>query len=556
MPIQNGVIGTDGKYPIVDDEPLWRMWSINQIWKGTVGENRYVPKVKDWVVDPDIGDTWIVDHIDPVSLIPTLRPIFFKQPDGGLTSRDILIGSGPGSPSETYRAYLNDSVFPHTLSIDSALHVYGTMSSYCRIFLGTDTSEETGKIISKVYDASGNFISDMVPLELAALDSHTNYAVKAIKRCHVTEKFPTGELITVVIYADDGHVVYKRPLLIENTDTIADAFSTTKYISDISLESIWLSSNTADLIEYPLNIPMNSLNMVGRVLYSDGSVAEYPVGGPKFTMLGLDGRLSSIIGQPADLVLRYTLGQNEIAYASTGENGRYITKPFKIITVNPNNSIAVKLFVYPEWKSPELGYHLRWFLLNLERNVKFEVTGMVNLAENTGPFDPKLYDYVQKKAVTINLRDVSGSFIPYIHTQVVEIVLKGPPSADAMPSWTVVSEASEANPVYGTGVYAKREGLGISIKGSFESLDDWLEGFYWNTLPLHNPHSENKAPRPTHFVVSYGAEEREFPITDWETVISYPVPPSIGSNVYIRFIRRTATNDMQLAYAAAMVKSF
>ena len=32
----DNIIGTDGRYPIEDSEPLWRIWSLAQIWDGGV----------------------------------------------------------------------------------------------------------------------------------------------------------------------------------------------------------------------------------------------------------------------------------------------------------------------------------------------------------------------------------------------------------------------------------------------------------------------------------------------------------------------------------------
>lgn len=550
----NVVGSVDGVVPIYDPEGLWRIWDINVVWQGEYGSNRFVPRQNDYVIDPMTFETWIVDHLDPVTLVPTLRSIKPAGMNYSLSEDDVLFGVGPGSDAETYRAYLNDSVYPHTLAVDQRLKIHGTMSSYAKIFLGSDTSEARGEVISKVYDASGNFISTSVPLELVALDSHVNYAVKSVKRCHITRKIPNNERITVVIYADDGHVVSKRQLLIENTDTITDVNTGTKYITEISLESIWLSPTVADQLDYPLNIPMDALNMVGVVHYSDGTKLKLPVDGGKFAMLGLQGRLSSIIGQPHELVLRYLMSPGEIAYASTGVNGKYITKPFRIVTTNPNNSIAVKLFGYPFWEGEAFGYRMRWWLLNLTRNIRFEVTNHVKFAENTGPYDPKLYGYLQRKAVSINLRDVSGSFIPFIHTQVVDIVLNEPPTNALQAAWTVTTESNENYPRFGVQVYGLKTNNLVNFKAGHETFNDWLKAYYRDTLPMVNALQENEAPSPTHFIVTYGSDQTEWSISQWDQDLNISANVNVGTTALIRFIRRTASGDLQLSYAAAMIK--
>lgn len=547
------VLGTDNVSPLYDPEGLWKIWALPEVWMGLEGRGRWVPKLKDYVVDPDTFETWIVDHLDPISLVPTLRAIKPYGMNYTLSEDDVLFGVGPGPDAETYRAYLNDSVFPHTLDVDNRLKINGTMAGYAKIFLGSDVSG-TGVVLSKVYDNSGNFISTNVGLELVAIDSHTNYAVKSVKRCNVTQKIPNNERITVVLYSADGHVVSKRQLLIENTDTIADVAAGTKYVTEISLESIWLSPTIADQLDYPLNIPMDALNLVGVVHYSDGSVMKLPVDGGKFAMYGLEGRLSSIIGQPHDLVLRYQLSAEELAYASTGVNSRMITKPYRIVTVNPNDSVAVKLFGYPFWESESFGYRMRWWLLNMARNVRFEVTPFVKFAENTGPYEPKLYGYAQRKAVTINLREVSGSFIPFVHTQVVSIVLNGAPTDAPEPAWLMATEASDSQPRFGSKVYGLKVGALVNFKAGHASLAEWLQSYYRETFPLVNGLNENQAPEPSHFLVTYGDTTTEWSVSQWDQDLSLAANVVKGETVVIRFIKRGAGGDLQLAYAAAMIK--
>lgn len=550
-----GVIGTDGLYPLIEDEPLWRMWSLSQIYTGQHGGDRYVPKVKDWVCDPDTGEVWVVDHLDPVSLIPTLRPIDFSKISGSFDQINSIVATGPGAPSDVYRLYCNTEVYPHTIQVDAAVYVRGQGASYFKIFSGFDTNETTGTVISKRYDASNNFIGNAIPLDLAEIDTHTNYFTKSFTRAHCTETLENDEVVTVVIYADDGHVLYKRQLLVEITNTISDAHAGVKYISDISIESTWLSATATDTIEFPLNIPMNALNIYGVVLYSDGSTVRYPVNGDKFSMLGLDGYLSSIPGHPADLVLRYALGASEQAYSSAGANSRYITKPYKIRTTNENRSIAVKLYGYPSYVSQELGYRMRWFLLNAERNVHFDVTPLVHFSENTGAFEPKLWGVVQRKSVSINLAEVSASFFPFVHTQLVDIVLYAPPTNDMSNAWEVSTVASDTNLRFGVGLYGRVSGTSVNLSSGFTSQAEWLDNFYRRTYPLVDENAEAEAPDPTHFVIEYNGVEVEYPVSQWDQSLSVSnTAVQYGKLLSIRFIKKTANTTLHLSYAAVLLK--
>lgn len=546
-------VGTDGVAPLYAPDDVWKMWNIDEIWQGinSVGRNRYVPKVNDYVVRPSTFETWIVDELDPVTLKPTLRTIRPAGMNYDLTEDDILFGVGPGPDSQTYRAYVNTTVSPHTLQVEARLYINGSQSSYAKIFMGSDTSE-SGEVISKVYDASGNFVSVNVPLELVEEDSHTNYFKKCVRRCFTTKPLKSGEVVTVVCYADDGHVVSRRQLLVEITDTIQDLSSSLKYITDIGLESIWLSKTVPNQLNYPLNITLDAFNMLGVVTYSDGTKLKLPVNGNKFSMFGLDSLVPSIIGQNEDLVLRYALSQGEVAYSAAGANGKYITKPYKIKVIDPNNSIAVKLFGYPFWDSASQSYRIRWWLTNLARNVVYEVTPFVHFSDDTGPFEPSLYDYLQRKRVYINLRDVSGAFIPYNHVQVVDFVLDGSPSQNTVADWTVGTDAGATR--FGNNVYGVKSGAQVNFGAGHSTLEEWLNDYYFNTRPLVNTLTEVAAPTPTHFIVNYNGTVTEWSVSNWNTDLAIAANVVTPATVSIRFIKRTSSGDLQLAVAAAPIK--
>lgn len=549
------IVGTDGQVPVYSPEGLWQIWSINQIWRGTIGENRFVPKVDDYVIDPATFTTWIVESLDNVTLVPTLREIRPANMSFSLTETDVLFGVGPGTQSDTYRVYIDQSVTPHILAVDIRLKVAGTMASYCKLFKGSDVSAQ-GHVISKVYDSNGNFISENVPLELAAIDSHVNYSIKTISVCHCTEDLLDGEVVTAVIYNDQGHVVSKRQLLAENTSFIRSINISQKYISHIAIESAFLSPTEDHVIRFPLNIPINALNLMGIVHYSNGDQLRLPVDGSKFRMFGLEQYVSSIVGQQIDLVLSYGLSPDEISYAGVTGDGHYVTEPYQLVTVNPNNSYSVKLFGYPFWIDEANGYQMRWWLFNLDRNVFFEVTPHVRFAENTGSFNPKGYGYLQRKSITLNLRDVSGAFQSFIHTQLVDIELRSPPdNSPSQTAWTIAHESVSTRPSFGLGLYCKRNASNlIDISSDIPDFTEWNEKMYLQTYPLLDRTSELSVPVPTHFVIGVNGIESEFAISQWGQQLLISQDPAEFSTITVRFIKRTSSGDLQLALAALIVK--
>ncbi len=553
-----GVVGNDGVVPVYNPDGRWQLWSINDIWRGETGpgRNRYVPNLGDYVIDPETSITYIVERIDAVTLEPTLREKRLITEGSSLSESNIMFGVGVGDQSSTYRVYLDTSVTPYVMAVDARLKIPGTASSYMKIFKGTALGND-GEVVSKIYDNSGNFISQNIPLEIVAIDSHTNYSIKAPKVCYCTTAMEDGEIATLIAYSPEGHVTFKKQVMVENTSFIRDVNASTKYITHIGLKSPFLSKMETNTINFPLNIPTNSLNLTGVVYYSDGTALELPVDGTKFRMIGLEQYVSSIVGQEMKLVLSYTLSPGEVAYAGVSVgNQKYINEPYSMITTDQNTSYTVKLYGYPEWVSASTGYRLKWFLFNLDRNVAFDVTDKVRFAESTGTFDSFSDGYSQRRSVYLNLRDVSAVFKPFVHTQLAEVMLRTPPDNLETP-WTVQQESATEQLPYGTNTTARIHATlknVINLNAGATTKAEWLDKVYKKTYPLVDSITRIPAPEPTHFILTYGTHTSEHPISDWNQDITLSKDAAVRGTVFIKFIRRTTITELQLSMAAMMLK--
>lgn len=550
------VVGTDGHVPIYDPEARWTIWSIYQIWLGGAGLGKFVPKVNDYVIDPATYTMQIVLSLDPITLVPNMRPIRPGNLSYIVNELDILVGVGPGTMADVYRVYLDTTSIPHTLAVDTQLKVYGSLTKYCRLFRGSDLSP-TGTVVSQVYDAGNNLLGDLINLELVGYNSHDNYAIKAVPPCKTMAQMPDGEIVTAVFYDDDGHVVSRRQLIVNNTSFIRQAFDEQKYITNISLECPFMSETIDHEIEFPLNVPLNALNLIGVVHYNDGSTLRLPVDGSKFRVIGLDHYVSTIVGQKIQLVLSYTLADNEATYGAVTSDGKYITRPFSLITVEPNNAYTVKVFGYPEWLNIHEGYRMRWFLLNLDRNLFADVTPHVNFTENTGVFNPTGYGYIQRKAITLALNEVSGAYRHFIHTQLLDIILRGIPDTYDT-AWEVTNEAVETHSVYGHQLKAQKVPLlpnRFTIHSGINSLDEWLTRVYRHTYPLMNSQIETSIPTPTHFEVFYNTHIQRYPISDWNKQLSLPIEIPLLKTIYIKFLKQTGSGDLILSVAGMVMKT-
>jgi hypothetical protein len=549
-----GICGLDGYVPTYDPDGIWRIWALMDIYMGNQGENKHVPKLNDFVMNTETLQLYKVTSIDILTLIPTLIPIYLNSySSSDMSSNDILYGVGPGTQADTYRCYLDTSVMPHVLAVDARLRVGGSMSSYAKIFLGTDLSS-SGKVISRLYNANGQLLSESIPLELAAIDSHENHTIKVVTPCYTNFEMPNGELVTVVIYNDEGHVISKRQLLIENTSFIRSVNNTVKYITNIQLVSPFISPTMPNIILYPLNVPISALNPKARVWYSDGSYNEYPVDGIKFTILGLNTYVSGIIGQEYDIILKYILGPDEVAIGTTALNNA-ITAPYIIRTIDPNYSYSAKLFAYPTWDKTSLEYNLRWWLYTLDRRMVYEVTGLVNFSTATGPYKPKLFGQTQNKNVYINLKTVSPSFKPYNHVQNIEITLLHVPGVNSA-SWLVDMEPDQNQTAYGAGLLAKRSNTdtkSFTIDCGINTLDAWLQKVYYETHPLIDSSKETSAIVPTHMRLKTDGVNIDTQVSYFKNTFTGSVAIPQYSLLTIEFYKRTNIDNIELSIGAMMI---
>ncbi len=551
------ILGVNGKVLVRDPDSTWQLWALQEIYRGTVDSGKYVPKVNDFVVDYTSGETWRVIDLDETTWIPTLASIRLIGEGKDIDEYDVILGQGPGSVYDTHRAYLDTSVRPFALALEHRNYIHGTMAKYAKIFRGSVAEEGDYRVISMFFDPSGNFLGDSIPLELAYVPNAQNHATYSIPPCRTSEDMPNGEVVTVVVYSDTGHVVSKNKYIVERTSYVRAVQSSVKYITHIGLESQYVSNTDPNLIELPVNLTLNSINLLGVVYYSDGSVVKLPVDGTRFKVFGLDNFVSTVVGQELPVVITYTLSSNESAYGTSVGATHHLSNTYTLKTLKADNQYAVKLFGYPVWVNSVEGYRLEWYMYNLDRKRSYNVTPFVKVNNNGPLFQPTLYGVTQRLSVNINLQQVSGSFANYIHTQTIDITLRNQ-GTEAPTNWTVGFDPGQ-NPPFGMNNQAKLTFVNQNLKYLDVSLDaenkeDWLERIYYNTKPLVNPNTEVDPPIPDYFILVSGTQEVEVPINEWKNAITVSFMISNLDTLFIKFIKRTVDTDIQLSIAALPVR--
>jgi hypothetical protein len=556
------VVGVDNVSPVYNPSSRWQVWNMNELYLGQTGEGKYVPKVGDEVHELT-GSTitrFIVMDIHPETLIPRFHQEKANLVTSSFTEDDILFGVGPGTQSDTYRVYLDRSVAPYRLAVDARLKVGGSMVSTCKLFKGANVSDD-GVVVSGVYNPNGQLVSENVPLELVAFETLTNHAIKVVMPCHTTADLLNGELVTAVFYDSLGFVVSKRQLLLENTAFIRSTDASRRYVVGITLETPFLSAVGSRSIQYPLNIPLNALNLIGVVNYNDGSSNRLAVDGTRFSVAGLDAYAATIIGQKSKLVLKYSLGVNEVAYGAYVGSDKHISEVYDITTTNMNGSYAVQLYGYPVWVDMVSGYRLEWFLYSLDRNIAFNVTPHVRINAARGVYDAKAYGVKQTLSVSVNLKDVNGTYKSFIHVQYVDVLLNKPglerPDLDGIPNWNMSVVSGQSVP-YGQGVYATYHRqtanlFHVKLDANTSDRAMWLEKVYLPTAPLFDSYRETRAPMPTHFTLVAGGVSTTYSINDWNVELTLNQSLANNSSVYLKFFQRTSDTDLHLSIAGMQI---
>jgi len=548
-----GVVGTDNVQPIYNPSALWQEWNINDIYLGGVGANKHVPKIGDVVVTIAGAQITrqIVTDINPTTLVPTLHEELQGALSGDMPDVDLLLSVSVPRYSDTYRMLIDKSVQPHRILVDERCRIGVVNATGVKIYRGSDISS-SGQVISQTYDASGNYTGDTLGLSTLAMENLSNIAIKSVAEGYTTANLQNNELVTAVVYAANSSVVSYRQLLVENTSYIKPVGAPTKSIVGITLESPFLSTTDQGLIEVPYNLPVASLDMVGVVHYSNGDSVRYPADGVKFTLYGLDEYVSTQSGQILYPVLKYTLDSTERSIVSAAADGKSITKAYRIKTLSADGTYGVKLYPYPVWVDFVNGWRLRWFLLNLSRNIWYDVTSHVIINADYAPYNPIAYGQVQTLSVSVNMSAVNGIYQPYIHTQTVEIVLARQ-GTERLTPWMIGFTANQ-NPRYGEGVYASAKFINTAryeVRVDFAQATQtaWLDKLYYQTKPLYNTSTESTAPAPTHFALMIDTVETIYAISQWNQALTINRNLTNGATVYVRFMRQLGQEMLQLSVA-------
>lgn len=539
-------------------------WRIEHIYQGEDAANfataNRIPNVGDIVIDTTNGTPrWLeVQFVDETTHIPILAELNAHSSKNGVSKELQVLGVGPGYQSETWRLFLDTSVVPHIILPDSRLHVKGKENTKYKVFLGTDTSATSGKVISMNFNTNGELISEDIPLELVAFASSdtvdTNVAVKVPRKGFTTTNMQNGEVVTLVTYSDEGIATSYNTLLVHNTALDRSIEQSTKYVTTIAIDSPFLDKTENNTLIFPMNIPRDALAMMGVISYSDGTSKRVPIDGRRLVLSGLDDYVPMKKDQNINLVLTYHLPDGEMSLNSSVGNKRFIAVKYFGRTLQVDGSYSVNLFPIPTYVNATYGWKMRYLLYTLDRDVVYDVTNLVEGGANTEPLNPLLYNETQQITVSLDLQKVDPRLKRFIHVQSYRVAFMGTPGIGTQTAWHITYEKDQ-EPKYGANMICKAvhdRGLAkwrLDISCGSKTLDEWLDRIYYRTMPLLDKYSEIKPPRPTHFTVTLGTLKQSYPLRAWNQVLEFASGATDGTGVIVQFTRLDGGQQYQLAAA-------
>lgn len=548
------IVGTDGYPPIVDETQVWRRWALHDIFLGQEGNNKYVPKVNDFVEDINTLIVYRVNSIDATTLVPDLVQLS-KSTTNDLTTTEMgrFFAGGTLATPCARQIFYDDSVIRPTLTVPAQFHIQGSLPHHAIAFKGT-IAGAGGTPISVRYDSSFNPISNAIPLEPILQQDpnlHTQWFLPPFYTSHRLEE---GEMILILVYDDKGGVLSRTNFIVEKSALLRDVSDADKFISAISLESFYIDSSDETNLLIPENILKDSINLMGKVFYTDGSTMTYPVDGNKFELLYLDRASESTVTSKGTLVLKYYLANNEKSVHVVNNNNRYfITRSYQYTIIERDGSYSVKLYPVPRWVNDNIGWQLDWYLFTLDRNQFYNVTNSVYINRNspTQQLNGKLYGPTQQLNVSIDLGTINNSFRQYVHPQQVDIRFLRNAADQTDDRWEIGFEAYQ-NPAYGKGLHLLVKSIAtnsnvINIANSCTTLDDFLNKVYYPTLPQYRTNREPNAPKPNMFKIILGDNSIEFPIRKWNEDLTIPFDiPATATPIILWYIN-TTDNDLYLS---------
>lgn len=542
---------------VVDTNLEHRVWHMSQIYlsENDAGQSKSYAKVGD-IVQEVVGDeirSYVVATVDSATNVPTLKPLTGVVDTNASTMSELLFGTGPGMKAECFRCFIDQSVNPYSLTVDPSLNAYGSTSKYVKIFLGANTEANTGIVVSQYNDpATGNIVEN---IPLAYRYNYDSKEVKYVVPGTTTRPLDDGEVLTMVVYSSADKVQGRYTLIVHNTSAFKRGEYGKRYVTDIGINSPYISAADNRLIQAPIGVTKDMLHLMGYVTYNDGYIEEVPINDGRMRLFGLSQYVNTSpnIRQPLSLV--YNLGDDEEGLNATTGSTRGITKSYEIEAIKTVGGYVLRIYIIPYWDASN-GWILEGYLYSADRDMYYNITSKMAYGVNGDLYDGKKYGVTQYITLSVEMSEIDPALERYRHVESIAITLTGDNTSVSSP-WRISYDNKNTNKYGATAkgqlVAKDRNEYTLSLAGAYKDKEAFLTALYYNIDPLLAD-NEVKGPEPTTFTLIYDKKEYNVDVNNWQ----YPInvgSSNVTSTAKIMWKRLETNSLKQLAITPVYVKA-
>lgn len=503
-----------------------------------------IPVVDTFVVDASFN-VWIVSSVDPTTHASTLVPAKFlvsnTNPDDSLTST-VSYGN------DIFWVYYDVRTSPIVVRPDEKLVVFGMDNVSYQL---VQNPGPTQTVISRRYDASGNYTGQLVPTGTVVLPGGSPApGASYFPACHVQSPLTDGEEIFIQVFNSQGAQTAQYVAFTKASIIINEAITPSPVITGVTITSPQTRSNGEIYIYQSQAIASLGLQVV--MTYSDGHTRIVPIDQTQCFLYGTEDFIASYPGLVQPLIAKYYLNSSEVLAESLAALHRtYVTAETNLVVIANGLQTGVKISVVPQWNATTNQYNLSFFLYTTTRDRMINVTGMVTINTST-PFNGEYYGQPQTLTLQLDMSQAEPTIYsaPTLYQQTSIITLQALTATDRYTLADAVNGAvfgattsSLARPVIHYDTTLQQ----YYIPSIYASLAAFLQAFFNNASPPYDTTNETQVPNPTHFWLrdpSSGVllNSAAIPLAAWNAAFSIIGAglanryAGTGSNVIVEFV--------------------
>ena len=494
-----------------------------------------IPQVGSFVSDPDGGHIFWVTDVDTETYKSSmvLMKVDTEEIDTSLIASNVSYGN------DIFCLFYDERTTPTSVFVDSRFALFGTNMGSYRLIRNPDSEAEN--VISLYIDAEGKMAGARIPLEQTDNSNNTWFCVPG----YTKETLVENERIRLEIFNEAGVLVTSNTLITKPASILNTQNQQVPVIADLEIDSAQMRGNNEIYIYEYQNV--GSLTITGILTFSDGQTKTVSPDNARVFLYGLEDFIPSYAGLRQKILLKYFLGQDEVADRDLGD---VAVCAVAYLVVVPNELRAgVKISVLPYYITTENTYRFRYRLYSLDRDISKDITDHVVV---TPDWNGDQFGFTQSRSVEIDLNRVDPEKYPEetIHRQQVLIKLQ-PPVADI--PYTIQDSASSAY-VYGVDSGQNRRPLIQYIPETeqyvipserFPTKENFIETFYRFASPPRDV-TEKELTHPTHILLRNFSNGKmivpqPIPLADYAVPFNAITPPDqpdmfAGGPVVVEFI--------------------